>query len=196
MAHPRRFLVHVAATLALTVLAACTPSTTSSIIPTAATSSATPTPSPSVTYGPNQTAALAAVTGYYAWWNRARKNPRDPQFKELPKYVDVAAKLSGSVTGDVVDLVYPGLHQVGDMVIASSLPGPESTSQIGVTICLDRTGTSVVNESGATVDPIDGRTGATIPASQVFTRRTYLLTTQLKSSNWVITDLSGGTSPC
>jgi hypothetical protein len=196
MTHPRTTLAAVAASVVVAMSAACTPSTTATVIPTVASSSPTPSSTPSATYGPNQTAAIAAVTGYYAWWNRARKNPRDPQFKELPKYVDVAAKLSGSVTGDVVDLVYPGFHQVGDMVITSLLPGPESPSQIGMTICLDRTGTSVVNEAGVTVDPIDGRTGATIPASQVFTRRTYFLTTQLKSSNWVITDLSGGTSPC
>lgn len=196
MGHPRRFLVGVAATLALTVLAACTPSTTSSIIPTAATRSATPTPSPSVTYGPNQTAALAAVTGYYAWWNAARKNPRAPQFLELPKYMDLNAAAYGLTIGDVNTLASDGFRQVGDMVATNLAPDSETSAKIAVTLCLDRSGTHLENSANVTVDPIDGHSGATIPAAQAFARRSYVIETAVNGTARVITDLTGGTSPC
>ncbi len=193
MAHPRRFLVGIA--LAVAVLAACTPSTTATI-PTVATSSAMPSPTPSVTYGPNQTAALAAVTGYYAWWNAARKNPRDPQFKELPKYMDLNAAAYGPTIGDVNALASDGFRQVGDMVPTSMALDPENSAKITVTLCLDRTGTHLENSASATVDPIDAHTGATIPAAQAFTRKSYAIETAVKGTARVITGLTGGTSPC
>ena len=194
----RRTLARLAAA-ALFALTACTPSTTASITPTPVATSASPTPSPTPTYGPNQTAAIAVVTGYYAWWNAARKNPRvDAKFKELATYWDLHAKAYGESIGDVSGLASLGYHQAGDMVVAQMIPtSVENASMIAITVCLDRTGTSLVNAAGTTVDPRDRQTGATIPSSQVFTRRVYYLETKPSTSGaWVITDLSGGSTAC
>lgn len=189
----------IAAALLGTLLAGgCTGSTTTPSITPSPSATPTPTPTPSRTYGPNQTAALAAVTGYYTWWNTARKNPRvDARFLELAKYWDLYAPGYGESGGDIAGLATLDYRQVGDMVVADAAPEAENASKITVTVCLDRTGTSLVNSSGETIDPRDRHTGATIPSSQVFTRRLYALVTKPNASGvWVITDLTGGTSSC
>jgi hypothetical protein len=121
----------------------------------------------------------------------------DPNFLDLEKYMDVAAQASGNTMGDINELRYPGYRQVGDMVLASLDPDAENASMIRVTVCLDRTGTSLVNSEGATVDPIDARTGATIPSAKVFIRRVYTAVTKPNAKGaWWITDLTGGAFSC
>lgn len=196
MTHPRKVLAATAALVVVAMSAACTPSPTATVIPTVASSSPTPSSTPSATYGPNQTAAIAAVTGYYAWWNRARKNPKDPQFLELPKYMSPSAPPYGTTIGDVNTLASDGFRQVGDFGAVNVAPEQENATKITLAVCLDRTGTHLENAAGMTVDPIDGHTGATIPAAQVFTRRSYAVVTAAKGTAWIITDISGGTAPC
>ena len=53
------------------------------------------------------------------------------------------------------------------MVVVDLAPNAENASKITVTVCLDRTGTSLVNSAGSSVDPISARTGATIPSAHL-----------------------------
>ena len=82
---------------------------------------------------------------------------------------------------------------VAEMVPTST----ENSTTIAITVCVDRTRTSLVNADGQTVDPRDRQTGATIPSSQVFTRRAYFAQTKPNGTGaWVISDLTGGSAPC
>jgi hypothetical protein len=121
----------------------------------------------------------------------------DPRFQDLEKYMDVAAQASATSMGDISGLATLGYHQVGDMVVVDVTPDAENASKITVTVCLDRTPTTLVNSAGTTVDPRDRQTGATIPSAQVFTRRVYVAVTNPNANGlWTISDLTGGASSC
>lgn len=185
MTHPVRVVLVGGIVLGVLAAGGCHSSAVTSPTPSVAvsTSTPTPTPTPSKTYGPNATAALTAVSAYFAWINTYSKDPSFPNFGELNRLAKRDALSVGLAA--VNTLAFDGQHQVGDVVVVELVPDGESRSQIGVSACLDESKTSRVDKGGQTVPPLDS-----------ITRRAYTLKVEDQGGTWFVVSTLGGMTTC